>query len=360
MRAQPSQPHSRMAVSPSKPAEAITTPLNLLSTLKLPPLLPQSGINRAGDVSRMTQSYDPAIAVTGNNISASAADSHASPVNAMGSSIYLDSRIASPSNEFFGGSSAAYFMHQVKESLPRQPHDNPASSRSSNKRALAPYHVHVASQNSGGRSNDPFESVASEYFTLPTRDLADELMKIYWTSVHSLYPFLHRPSMEDAYDRLWMPKSEAQKPYGDVDLGLGSTEASGCGSPVFHCGLNIIFALSCQFAGPDLAQNCQALSETFFLRSRRLLHVDVVDQGSIALVQTLLIISQYLQCTLFSSSCWTALGLACRLAQDLGLYAEDPRTKRSPLELEIRRRIWYGCTAMDTYVCQELFKPPVY
>lgn len=349
-----------MAVSTSKQVETVTAPLDLLSSLRLPPLLPQSGVNRVGDVSRITQSYDPAIAATGNNVSASVADSHASPVNAMGSSVYLDSRIASPSNEFFGGSSAAYFMHQVKETLRRQPHDNPASSRSSHKRVLAPYHVQVASQNSGGRSNGPFESVASEYFTLPTRDLADELMKIYWTSVHSLYPFLHRPSIEDAYDRLWMPKNEAQKPYGNVDLGLGSSEDSGCGSPVFHCALNIIFALSCQLAGPDLAQSCQALSETFFLRSRRLLHVDVVDQGSIALVQTLLIVSQYLQCTSFPSSCWTALGLACRLAQDLGLYVEDPRTKRSPLELEMRRRIWYGCTTLDTYVWQEPLKSPVY
>lgn len=55
---------------------------------------------------------------------------HASPVNAMGSTSYVSSRGASPSNEFYGGSSAAYFMHQVKETIPRPSsrnhHDRPS------------------------------------------------------------------------------------------------------------------------------------------------------------------------------------------------------------------------------------------
>lgn len=99
-----------------------------------------------------------------------------------------------------------------------------------------------------------------------------------------------------------------------------------------------------------LLQDRHGHSERFFHRARELLHIDVLDHGSLSFVQTLLIITQYLQSTQSPSRCWNSLGFACRLGQGLGLHVEDSQTDQDPRQREIRRRIWHGCNIMDTCV----------
>ena len=134
-------------------------------------------------------------------------------------------------------------------------------------------------------------------------------------------------------------------------MGLGTPGISDSRSAVFHCALNAIFALGCQLAGTEISiQNRELLSQTFFLRSKALLHVDILDHGGIAIVQTLLIVAQYLQSTSFPSRCWTGLGLACRIGRGLGLHVEERHKQREPHNFEIRRRVWYGCVTLDMSV----------
>lgn len=53
---------------------------------------------------------------------------------------------------------------------------------------------------------------------------------------------------------------------------------------------------------------------------------------------------------------WLYVGMAVRMAQDLGLHKSADqwstvgRALFSPAELQERRRIWYGCVTMDKYV----------
>ena len=155
--------------------------------------------------------------------------------------------------------------------------------------------------------------------------------------------------MEQAYAQLWKSTIATTCQRSTcIDLGLGSTDSCNEKTRVFHCALNAIFALACQLAPASLLLNDRhGLSERFFLRSRDLLHIDVLDHGSLAMVQTLLIVTQYLQSTESPSRCWNSLGFACRLAQGLGLHVEDTLTVRAGREREIRRRIWHGCNIMD-------------
>jgi hypothetical protein len=269
-----------------------------------------------------------------------------SPVNAMGSTAYIGSQAVSPlnaANEFYGGSSAAHFMQQVKETIPGAGQIPNHDVRSSSRPAL--------SKGTPLGTLDSYGSVPpSGNLCLPQRDLADKLLENYWTKAYSLYPFVYKPSFTRAYEDLWKPSSELQRGAKDCDLGLGTPGVSDSRTIVFHCAINAIFALSCQLSGPDiLQQDRESLSQTFFLRAKSLLHVDILDHGSVALVQTLLIIAQYLQSTSFPSRCWNSLGLACRIGQGLGLHVEDRGLQRDPREVELRRRVWYGCTVMDMY-----------
>ena len=53
---------------------------------------------------------------------------------------------------------------------------------------------------------------------------------------------------------------------------------------------------------------------------------------------------------------WLYIGMAVRMAQDLGLHRNADkwtnvgRTLFTPTELQERRRIWYGCVVMDKYI----------
>jgi Fungal specific transcription factor domain len=71
-------------------------------------------------------------------------------------------------------------------------------------------------------------------------------------------------------------------------------------------------------------------------------------------VQALLMVAQYLQSTLYPNRYWNAVGVACCIAQGLGLHvdhAEGSRNAlRNALELEMQRRVWHACVMMDMFV----------
>jgi hypothetical protein len=124
---------------------------------------------------------------------------------------------------------------------------------------------------------------------------------------------------------------------------------------LFYCTLNTIFALGCQ-SDPYADPEEQALtSEMFWQRAKQLLELDfdVFNEGSVELVQCLLLMSLYLQSTGLSGVCWNVVSVAVRTAQTLGLHRSSPtanapdRTREDP---ELRRTIWAGCVLLDRYV----------
>lgn len=265
-------------------------------------------------------------------------ENSSSPVNAMGSTAFMGTKLPlDTAGEFYGDSSAARFMQEVEEAIP-----DPGLKQSSVEQPGGSRCTISSVSNSGAKALN---------LVLPTRDLADALLENYFAKSHSLYPFVYRPLFTSAYEDLWRPLHELRRDTIECDLGLGTPGLSDSQSVVFHCALNAVFALSCQLSDSVIQQHDrESLSQTFFVRCRSLLHVDILDHGSIALVQTLLIVAQYLQSTSFPSRCWTSLGLACRIGQGVGLHVEDGSgPRRDAREVEVRRRVWYGCTLMDMY-----------
>jgi hypothetical protein len=199
---------------------------------------------------------------------------------------------------------------------------------------------------------------APENFSLLPRELADRLMHLYWDRVHVLYPFLHKPSFKTAYEDLWKPKSQHHQHYkSSSGLGLGAAEEPT--SAVFHCALNAALALGMQFSDLPLSEK-ERLSAACLAKSKDLLKMDLFDDGNLSLVQTLLLLTQYFQSTNWPSKCWTSIGLACRLAQGLGLHVEKVRPSQhelSPDEHEMRRRVWHGCVTLDIVVSMTLGRP---
>lgn len=241
-------------------------------------------------------------------------------------------------NEFYGSSSAASFMKEACTTIKphTKPHEDPARTFGT---AGFPPRFPESWPSKG------LQLSQTERFVLPPRSLADHLISRFFERVYWLHPFFHKPTFLHAYETLWRPAHELPKTQPIPGLGLGSPGADAT-TIVFHAGLNGIFALGAQFSDFSPKDKATAV-ETFFNRSKSFICLDFIDMNNVGVVQALLILSLLLQSTPFPCRCWNAVGLACRVAQGLGLHAESGRTSRSPLETEIRRRTWHGCVTLD-------------
>lgn len=193
-----------------------------------------------------------------------------SSINAMGTVSAIAQSVLDSRDHFYGTSSVVSFSQQIHQT---QTH---LSGHSDTSPGQAPaYHSSRPTQD---RLLELLTSVPiarlGDYF-LPPRALADHLLECYWDRVHCLYPFVHQQSFISSYECLWSTDSQGAERDSIIRVGLGGSE---CPVSVFHCALNAIFALGCQFSDLPSAE-CESLSETFFQRSKQLLHIDVLDEG---------------------------------------------------------------------------------
>jgi len=240
---------------------------------------------------------------------------------------------------FYGASSAISFFHKIQEALKGD------SIRSDT----------VLSQARRLEANNSVQNAAQllsfgasarlQDLQLPPRILADYLVDTYWDHVHCLYPLIHKASFLVVYHQLWVTTTDTFPLRPALDIGIGSFH---CPTSIFHCALNAIFALGCNFSDLPSGQK-RELADTFCQRSLSLALGNLLDNNNLALVQALFILGQYLQSTDNPTRCWNVVGLALRVAQGIGLYMDKAPTDGSLLETEIRRRTWHACLLLDTY-----------
>jgi hypothetical protein len=267
------------------------------------------------------------------------------------------------SNDYFGPSSAVGFMSQVQCAVSSTGDGSPGTevqeeiASSTHSRTTNPSEVceMPSYQAMHPPSTTRFRAKqfldAAEY-SIPPRREADILVESYLNGVHSLYPFLHRASFIQRYLQIWEPERKSSSK---------NRSQSTTDDRLFYCQLNAVFALGSHFSPFLNAYEKISTSKVFHDRSRRLLGFDLLARGSIELVQTLLLMAQYLQSTEMSGLCWNVVGLAIRVAQSIGLHlspsdSTDGHATRSrfgafestsQIDIEMRRRVWGGCITLD-------------
>lgn len=262
--------------------------------------------------------------------------------------------------DFFGPSSTLSFLCQARRAMSRS-EVSPNCDRQKN--AMLDFFQDEAIS-VGEKSRSPsFEasknrfSLAGHRLIIPPRNQADALLESYWIKFHSLYPFLHRQSFTKKYLTLWTPSftyHSAQIPQSQRDRGF----YDGLDDILFHCLLNLVFALGSQFDTIGEGGDRSELGSAFFGRAKALIDFDMLAQGNIYLVQILILMGQYLQSTDMTSACWNIVGLAIRVAQGIGLHHEPEycdqgccsKGNLNQVETEMRRRAWTGCMILDRYV----------
>ena len=160
---------------------------------------------------------------------------------------------------------------------------------------------------------------------LPQRSMADDLVDCYFRYVHVLYPFLHEPSFRSEYERTWVAKEQQDNQWMAL--------------------LNVIFALGIHFSY-DL-ENQSAASDRFFGHAHKLVSFDHFAEANLRTLQLLLLTGLYFESTSRPNQCWNVIGLAIRIASSVGLHLDPDPAQYNPLQLELRRRCWWGCVVLD-------------
>ena len=229
-----------------------------------------------------------------------------------------------PSQGFFGSSSAASFIRQIKMAVDKKV---PLPDRHTSDSLLG-----LAPPSSLMSTKKQRPSTVPNY-VLPPRKTADGLVRVYWTFVFPLYPLVDGVHLRAEYERIW------------------TGEALESDENMLMCTFNVIFALACQLADFIPPEEREASADAFFTRAKDLLQFNLWNTGSAALIQCLLLMAQYLQSTDSAHQCWIVTGLAIRNAQGLGLHL--PQTiacLQNPQEQQLARKIWHGCVLMDRCV----------
>lgn len=171
---------------------------------------------------------------------------------------------------------------------------------------------------------------------LPPRKQADYLMNIYWHHIHPIEPFLD----DERFRRFYRALFE------------GTSTENTADEPVFVGILNTIFALTTQLQEDKSLDERERTSTRYFQRAWAGVSPHALAWNGRAtawLVQCLLLMGRYLQCTNNPHQMWMAVGLAVRMAQSLGLHIHDSlSTSEMPLaERHFRARLWNSCVYMD-------------
>ncbi len=162
--------------------------------------------------------------------------------------------------------------------------------------------------------------------------MADRMVDAYFKYRHPLNPYLHEGSFRQRYERLWLNEQ------------MGGEDVSES-NPAWLGLVNLVFA----FGSDHLQQSGKAPIDRsrYFDRAKTLVLSDLLEEGSIELVQALLLLGQYLHGSLELNRCWIVIGLANRTAQGLGLHLDPSSFTSNVVEQEIRKRVWWGCFIND-------------
>ncbi|KAL7941883.1 fungal-specific transcription factor domain-containing protein [Trichoderma barbatum] len=159
--------------------------------------------------------------------------------------------------------------------------------------------------------------------TLPNlnKHIADTMIDAYFRIYHLSYPIVHEPTFRAQYSEV------IRRPNGGSWFILAYVMAA----------LGVY----------TTATTLNNLDLDLFHHTKSLLSFDVLEVGSLTMVQALTLISNYQQKRDKPNSAYSYSGLAARMAMALGLHKDFQGWKIPPLSMEIRRRVWWTLSIFD-------------
>lgn len=169
---------------------------------------------------------------------------------------------------------------------------------------------------------------------LPPKHVAVELIEAVWEHACVMLRFYHRPSFIRDLDILYEMEPEM---YGDKQFRI---------LPLVYSVL-AVGVLFCMDRSEQLGIKDSTEGYKYFEAARKML--DLTDARDIYAIQSIVMMTIFLQCSARIATCYSYLGIAVRAAYRLGLHRKVNQSF-NPIELETRRRVFWSIRKMDIYI----------
>ena len=189
---------------------------------------------------------------------------------------------------------------------------------------------------------------------LPDKRTADHLMELYWIYVHPHIPLLYRSLFVRQF-RNTVHDSDTMDNPSEVVGGKKPAQAAGGKVPVAL--LLAVYALAARYSDTG-GQRKEGIywqaGEQYATKSKAMLHEDF-GSSRLSTVQALLLLAyREIGCGAMAQS-WTYLGMAIRMAQDIGLHRDVdkwflPVNAFNYEEKQTRKRVWWTAVVLDKVI----------
>jgi hypothetical protein len=189
-----------------------------------------------------------------------------------------------------------------------------------------------------GQSVQLFDPNGKEPRDLPPRPAADALVELFFRKVHCDFPTFHRALFQASYEGMWSPLP--------------------CTEPAWLMALGMVFVLGLDAALEDslpmLSRTQKRVMKERYLNTAKELLPDVLSGCTLGHVQAIMLYCRHLYISGNRNASWSLTGLAIRIAIAIGLHRNGINAKCSPLERELRKRVWWTLYAFERIECSSL------
>ena len=206
---------------------------------------------------------------------------------------------------------------------------------------------------------------------LPDITTQELLVELYFTYVHPSLPIVHKTTFMEDFRKGHLSADSpysGESTYSDAASPVSTSSQNRRGRHVPTLLLLAMFSLAARYSSrtgvvpPDDGQMWTAGDE--YMEDAKVILDRTYAASRPSTCQALLLLGYREVGIGAMAQAWLYVGMAVRMAQDLGLHksAEEwtsvgGRSLFSRAELQERRRIWYGCVVMDKYVCTYIGRP---
>ena len=194
---------------------------------------------------------------------------------------------------------------------------------------------------------------------LPPQEVQEHLLELYFAYVHAQLPIIHKRTFMEMFRAGNI--GSASSPMSDASASPAPSQSSAGGRPqrIPTLLLLAMFSIAARYSstdGPAPAPGEMWTAGDSYMEDAKVLLDNTYAQSRPATCQALLLLGYREVGIGAMAQAWVYIGMAVRMAQDLGLHKNADKWLGvgkilfTDSQLQERRRIWYGCVVMDKYI----------
>ncbi|EKM56762.1 uncharacterized protein PHACADRAFT_254069 [Phanerochaete carnosa HHB-10118-sp] len=200
---------------------------------------------------------------------------------------------------------------------------------------------------------------------LPPQEVQEHLLELYFSYVHAQLPIIHKQTFMEMFRARNI--GSASSPMSDASSPPPSQSSAG-GRPqrIPTLLLLAMFSIAARYSGtggPAPAPGEMWNAGDSYMEDAKVLLHNIYAQSRPTTCQALLLLGYREVGIGAMAQAWVYIGMAVRMAQDLGLHKNADKWSNvgkvlfTDTQLQERRRIWYGCVVLDKYISAYIGRP---